>query len=357
MTFMSIYRFNEKGSTAFANALAELARLEAPADADFAKIQNLSAEGSLIEAIDERCSLPEGPFGSRHELCLGIYFAIKGTSLITNFDSTDSFWSWISARYFDELTCFTSKDGSARRKLSKERESPAYIWSRSYKKAYRHRLGHGIFMIHHLGEVLAKPMLLSHPGSMSDYCEQTFARVGSYREKAVIEAAHSIYYDGEKVLPGASSERRWALRHLHREVAQCLINYEMHEMTTDELLAFLPTSFRDKGFKAWSHDARMAVYLIHALPDSWYEMFDIPEAGSIQWLANRVGCTKRDLDQTLAELKVLHQITDASRGWLEIIDSSSKVHGLDVLLRAIASVISGDAKDKDLYVLSSLDLI
>jgi len=355
LNFITMYRFNKKGSTEFANVLAELAGIEAPVDADFSKIKQLSADSSLIEVIDERCILPVGPFGSRHELCLRIYEAIKASPVITSFDPTDSFWSWLSARYFDELTCFAAKDGSIRRKLSKERESPAYIWSRSYKKAYRHRLGHGVFMIHHLGEVLAKPMLLSHPGSMSDYCEQTFARVGSYKEKAVIEAAHSIYYDGAKVLPGASSERRWGLRHLHREVAQCLINYEMHEMSTDELLAFLPTSFRNKGFKSWSRDAKMSAYLIHALPVSWYDLFGISGEGAVHWLADRIGCTKRELDQTLAELKALLDNKGASRGWVAIIQSASEVHGFEVLSKAIASVILGEAADEELKVLTSLE--
>jgi hypothetical protein len=170
----------------------------------------------------------------------------------------------LTSRYFEELTTFSRKDGSTIRKLSKEREAPAYIWHSNYKKAYRHRIGHGVFMIHNFGERLARPMLLSHPGSMSDYCEQTFARVGSYKEKAVIEAAHSIYTDEGMAIRGASSGRRWGLRHLHREVAQCLVNYEMHEMNTDELLAFLPADFKKRGFLSWVPDAKLAASVIEA---------------------------------------------------------------------------------------------
>jgi len=244
-----LYRFNSNGSAAFANALAELSANPEPTDSDYEKIKQLSLNRDLLIEINDQCNLPTGPFDTRFEICSQIYDAIKDSSVIKNFNSSDSFWSWLSASYFDELTTVPSRNGLNQRKFSKEREAPAYIWHHSYKKAYRHRLGHGIFIIHHLGKALTKPLLLSHPGSMSDYCEQTFARVGSYKEKAVIEAANSIYFDGEKVLPGASGEKRWALQHLHREVAQCLINYEMHEMSADELLSFLPTSFKQQDFR------------------------------------------------------------------------------------------------------------
>lgn len=354
---MTMYRFNDEGSVAFANALADLARIEAPVEADFLKIKSLASDVSLIRAIDGNHVLPVGPFATRYEMCLRIYNAIKATSLIVNFDPTDTFWSWISAWYFDDLTCVAARDGSVRRKLSKERESPAYIWSRSYKKAYRHRLGHGVFMIHHLGEVLAKPMLLSHPGSMSDYCEQTFARVGSYKEKAVIEAAHSIYYDGEKVAPGASSERRWGLRHLHREVAQCLVNYEMHEMGTDELLAFLPASFKNKGFKAWSRDAKLVAYLIHSLPATWHDLFAVPEQESLQWVADQIGCTRRDLDQTLAELKAVDGNDEEGRGWVAVLDSFAKKYGQEAFFKAIAALIHGKATALEQGMLSAVDAI
>ena len=352
---MNMYRFNNEGSVAFANGLADLSRIEAPVDADFAKIKDLASDASLISAINGGHILPAGPFASRYEMCLRIYNAIKTSSLIVNFDPTDSFWSWLSAWYFDDLTSFTFKDGSIRRKLSKERESPAYVWSKSYKKAYRHRLGHGVFMIHHLGEVLAKPMLLSHPGSMSDYCEQTFARVGSYKEKAVIEAAHSIYYDGEKVAPGASSERRWGLRHLHREVAQCLVNYEMNEMGTDELLAFLPPSFKNKGFNAWSRDAKLVAYLIHSLPATWHDLFPVPQQGSVQWVADQVGCTKRDLDETLAELKAIDGNPAGDRGWVDVLESLAEEHGSEFFFKAVAAVILGKATSLEISMLSAVD--
>ena len=352
LTF-TMYRFNDKGSADFANALAELSKMEAPVDADFLKVRQLAVDPSLIQVIDGDYLLPVGPFTSRFDVCSRIYNAIKSSAVIRNFDPTDSFWSWLSAWYFNDLTSVVSSDGSVRRKLSKERESPAYIWSKSYKKAYRHRLGHGVFMLHHLGEVLAKPMLLSHPGSMSDYCEQTFARVGSYKEKAVIEAAHSIYFDGEKVLQGASTERRWGLRHLHREVAQCLINYEMHEMTTDELLAFLPASFKNKGFKAWANEAKLSAYLVHKVPNGWHEMLGIPEGGALQWLADRIGCTKRDLDQTFAELKVLVD-NKRDQGWLATIEAAALVHGEKPLLRAIVSAIVGSPDKSDARILTSV---
>lgn len=335
-------RFNDKGAALFANALARLTELPEPTEQDFVFIRSLASNRDLCEDIDDAKPLPAGPFKDRFELCSKIYHAILETEVIEEMDPTDTCWSWLTARYFNELTTYARKDGSPCRKLSKEREAPAYIWHSNYKKAYRHRIGHGIFIIHNLGETLARPMLLSHPGSMSDYCEQTFARVGSYKEKAVIEAAHSIYTDEGKAIRGASSGRRWGLRHLHREVAQCLVNYEMHEMNTSELLAFLPADFKKRGFLSWVSDAKLAAYLMLKLPDSWQSLFsedDQDRAKTV--LCNLIGCTKADLNSTLAEAQALDDEED-DRKWLGSLEEIAEEFGDDDLHVTLAAMITED---------------
>ena len=205
-------------------------------------------------------------------------------------------------------------------------------------------------MIHNLGERLARPMLLSHPGSMSDYCEQTFARVGSYKEKAVIEAAHSIYLQDGVVVPGASSGRRWGLRHLHREIAQCLVNYEMNEMNPNELLAFLPSHFQARGFMKWTSDAKICAYLMLKLPDSWHKLFseDDQEEATLA-LCNQIGCTKTDLKNTLAEAEALNDETD-DRRWLGELESIAEDYDVGEFHLALASMLTkdGEARNNDI---------
>lgn len=335
-------RFNEKGAALFANALAQLTASPEPTEQDYIFVRSLASNRDLCEDIDGAKQLPAGPFKDRFELCSKIYHAISETEVIEDLDPADTCWSWLTARYFNELTTYVRKDGSPYRKLSKEQEAPAYVWHSNYKKAYRHRIGHGIFIIHNLGETLARPMLLSHPGSMSDYCEQTFARVGSYKEKAVIEAAHSIYTEDGKAIRGASSSRRWGLRHLHREVAQCLVNYEMHEMNTNELLAFLPADFKKRGFLSWVPDAKLAAYLMLKLPDSWQSLFaedDQDQAKGV--LCDLIGCTKADLSNTLAEAKALDD-EESDRKWLGNLEEIAEEYGDDDLNITLAAIITED---------------
>jgi hypothetical protein len=156
-------------------------------------------------------------------------------------------------------------------------------------------------MIRHLGKELSKPMMLSAPGSMSDYCEQTFARVGSYREKTVIEAAHSIYFDGKRVLPGSSGERRWALQHLHRDVSQYLVNYELHEMHKEELLEFLPSGFKKQGFKKCDSQAKLMAAFIATYDEDWASLIsEEPGDNTIETIAEQLGCKAKTL-QTLVK--------------------------------------------------------
>lgn len=335
-------RFTEKGSAIFANAIANLCSLDAPTEQDFVFIRSLASNREICQGIGGAKQLPAGPFSDRFDMCSRIYNAIKETEVIRNFNPKDSCWSWLTARYFEELTTFSRKDGSTIRKLSKEREAPAYIWHSNYKKAYRHRIGHGVFIIHNLGETLAQPMLLSHPGSMSDYCEQTFARVGSYKEKAVIEAAHSIYTDEGMAIRGASGRRRWGLQHLHREVAQCLVNYEMHEMNTDELLAFLPAEFKKRGFLSWVPDAKLAAYLMLKLPDSWQSLFAEDDQDQAKTaLCNLIGCSKADLNSTLAEAQALDDEED-DRKWVGQLEDIAEESGDDDLHITLAAIITED---------------
>lgn len=299
---MPLYSFNSSGQNAFIEALARLRDFDHLSADHIAGIKALASSPALTEMVDKKVSLPEGPFPTRYDLCYKLHDALEDSIAMERLKPGDGIWSWLSAYYFEELTTFTSKGGKTKITISKEQEFPAYVWNTNFKKAYRHRIGHGIFMIRHLGKELSKPMLLSAPGSMSDYCEQTFARVGSYREKTVIEAAHSIYFDGKRVIPGSSGDRRWALQHLHRDVSQYLVNYELHEMKKEELLDFLPQSFKKQGFLKSDTEAKLIAAFIATHDDSWISLISDESAEDpVETIAEQLGCKAKDLHSLIKE--------------------------------------------------------
>lgn len=299
---MPLHCFTTNGQNAFIEALARLRDVEHLNAEHIAGVKALASSPALTEMADKKVSLPEGPFPTRYDLCSRLYDALEDSVALERLKPGDGIWSWLSAYYFEELTSFTTKAGKTKISISKEQEFPAYVWNTNFKKAYRHRIGHGVFMIRHLGKELSKPMMLSAPGSMSDYCEQTFARVGSYRERTVIEAAHSIYFDGKRVLPGSSGERRWALQHLHRDVSQYLVNYELHEMKKEELLEFLPAGFRNQGFLKWDTQAKLIAAFIATHDDSWKSLISEDSAEDpVSTIAEQLGCTAKDLQALIKE--------------------------------------------------------
>lgn len=295
---MPLHSFTSSGLNAFIEALARLRETEHLSVDDIASVKALAGSPAYTEMVDKKVHLPEGPFPTRYDLCVKLYDVLADTVAMDRLKPGDGIWSWLSAYYFEELTSFTTKGGKTKISISKEQEFPAYVWNTNFKKAYRHRIGHGVFMIRHLGKELSKPMLLSAPGSMSDYCEQTFARVGSYREKTVIEAAHSIYFDGKRILPGSSGDRRWALQHLHRDVSQYLVNYELHEMNKEELLDFLPPSFKNKGFLNSDTEVKLVAAFIATHDDSWKSLMSCE---SVETIAEQIGCEIHDLKALIKE--------------------------------------------------------
>jgi hypothetical protein len=295
---MSLHSFTSSGLNAFIEALGRLRAIEHPSAVDIAGIKALADSPAYTEMVDKQVQLPEGPFATRYDLCVKLYDVLDDTVAMERLKPGDEIWSWLSAYYFEELTSFTTRGGKKKISISKEQEFPAYVWNTNFKKAYRHRIGHGIFMIRHLGKELSKPMLLSAPGSMSDYCEQTFARVGSYREKTVIEAAHYIYFDGKRVIPGSSGDRRWALQHLHRDVSQYLVNYELHEMKKEELLDFLPPSFKNQGFLKSDTEVKLMAAFIATHDDSWKSLMDCE---SVETIAEQLGCKIDDFQALIKE--------------------------------------------------------
>lgn len=295
---MSLFSFNAAGLAKFREELEALASIAAPSKADFQRVASIANEDRYKQLIEPDISLPSGAFRTRYELCKALFDKLEHSSVIRDLNPSDSVWSWLTCYYFEVLTSRQGKSKSS--PFSKETGFPAYIWdANSFTKRYRHRIGHGVYMIKHLGPELSKPMLLSEPGSMSDYCEETFARIGSYRERSVIEAANSLYFDpdSERIVPGCSkNDRRWGLIHLHRQVAQYLINYELHAMSKEELLGFL--DFRFQLCANPDVPAKVVAFFIAGNVRDWKDQLvgkGIKDPECL--IASQLGCTKSTLEK------------------------------------------------------------
>lgn len=348
---MPLHSFTSSGLNAFIEALVRLREIEHLSPAHITGIKALANSPACTEMVDKKVQLPEGPFATRYDLCVKLYDALDDTVAMERLKPGDGIWSWLSAYYFKELTSFTTKGGKTKISISKEQEFPAYVWNTNFKKAYRHRIGHGVFMIRHLGKELSKPMLLSAPGSMSDYCEQTFARVGSYREKTVIEAANSIYFDGKRVIPGSAGERRWALQHLHRDVAQYLVNYELHEMQKEELLNFLPPSFKNKGFLNSDTEVKLMAAFIATHDDSWKSLI---ACESVETIAEHLGCKIKDLKALIKEasdrVNAPRQGKESKSHWANQFEGFVRrrnIHAEDIAFSMRKLLVKNDLDDSD----------
>jgi hypothetical protein len=291
---MDLCAFNPVGLSRFQAGLKNLAGMSPRTVGDFDRIRDIAQDETLRVVAVQNVRLPRGPFLNRFEMCSRIYDALRETVALDQLSAGSRIWDWLSAYYFTDLTTTRSATGTLRRDMSKEDSFPAYIWDRDYKKFYRHRIGHGLYMIHRLGKELSKPMLLSQPGSMSDYCEHIFARTGSYHERAVIEAANSIYFDGDKIIAGSTEERRWALQHFQREIAQYRMNFEFSVMTKEELLELVDKRFKKRAFKDWLGPGRAIASFI-ALNPNWVTALNLPVDCPEEAAAEQIGCMERDL--------------------------------------------------------------
>lgn len=349
---MSLFSFTHEGEHAFEDALKALSSIDKPTDADYEQVRALADVEALRSIVEVNVHLPEGPFETRFDLCSRLFDALEHTEAVSRLNPGDGLWSWLTAHYFNELTTFTTKSGKTKRWQSKEKEFPAYIWRDSFEKGYRHRIGHGLFMIRHLGKDISKPMLISPPGSMSNYCEQTFARIGSYRERTVIEAANSIYFDGHRILPGSAGERRWALQHFHREVAQYLLNYELHQMTKEELLDLLDRRFKDKAFRDWDTPCKVVAGYIALNASEWVEqLLDDPADNPLEAIAEQLGCKASDLsklvDQASARLAKSPKKRAVETHWADRFCSHIKKNRVksSLLTKSVRKLLVGASSD------------
>jgi hypothetical protein len=73
-------------------------------------------------------------------------------------------------------------------------------------------------------------------------------------------------------------------------------------MKPDELLDFLPSSFKKKGFINWSAQAKVVAAFIATHDGIWKDLLgEEPAADPIELFAEQIGCTEKDLSKLIKE--------------------------------------------------------
>lgn len=232
---VSIRKFNEKGITAFEQAISQL-RIGETNVID----ENLLFHEDLSETFEPVINISKGSFKTKKEL---VQYLCESLNLKSNrelyYDS--ELWTWLSAYFFDTLC---PADSNGKRKV---KENAFYILQdpKHYNKFYRHLLAHFCRLYNELGES-SKIFLIGDFSKRGEMTEQ----FGAYQEiclnKGIIDMANIYYWDGQKnaLKRGASGKSGGSARRLMRIIRQYQLTYDINSMNSEMLIKIMPLEFK-----------------------------------------------------------------------------------------------------------------
>jgi hypothetical protein len=150
-------------------------------------------------------------------------------------------WSWLALFYFDQI----APPGADGKRMP--REDYHYIPARGSWYQYRHLLSsaYEIYSTHgERGRIILHPPVNQH----GRFAWQLAWRRDLITNRGLIEAIDRLYWDAKKKRPkrGASVEERGGSLHRFIDVVQQLdLNYDLHGMTAEQIIALLPEEFEE----------------------------------------------------------------------------------------------------------------
>jgi hypothetical protein len=147
-------------------------------------------------------------------------------------------WSWLALYYFDQLSP-VGADGKRR-----PRENYHYIPGTERRGRDRHLLANPYRLYRMHGEharVLLYPAVHQH----GQFVYDLGYRRDFLTNRGLIEAIDALYWNARSKRPkrGAASDRPGSLRRLIAVLQQLELNYDLYGMSSDEILALLPSEF------------------------------------------------------------------------------------------------------------------
>jgi len=226
------------------NGIAEMRKfLSAVAgDPDLTLPDGFLTSPPTSEGLPVKINVTPQSFGSRLEAgkyLYGLFSAPEASGL----DRDPAIWAWLSCFFFDQL-CPKRKDGTRN-----PRAEARWIPSGHAFRYYRHLLG-GPYLIYKAFRDepdRAQIVLCGAVDSPGDFVEQLASRQDFVQNKAVIDAATSLYLSPESGKPkrGASPTQRkpGTLRRFVDVINQFDPVWDLYSIGTVELISKLPAEF------------------------------------------------------------------------------------------------------------------
>lgn len=233
---MKIRRLNSAGIDRFErfiDSITGLTALEVP----FAVLE----DPSLSDALDVDVSIEQRTFASRLEL--GEYlFARLANSGLRDVDSDAGMWAWLALFYFDVLCPATGPNG---KRMPGDR-ARWILDPENFQRYYRHLLAGPFRVVRAYSDAphLAMCVLCGPPDRPGEMVEQLASRQELVTNRAIIEAATKLYWNGNSGLKrGAGGKGAGSARRFAAVLQQFDVTFDLYELTCRELLDLLPCEF------------------------------------------------------------------------------------------------------------------
>lgn len=233
-----VRRFNNKGINAFRIYLDDF-RFEESVDLP----KNFVYNKRLTEIVHPEIELEKTGFGDKYEMAEYLYETLVEDSKIKNVWSDVGLWSWLSAFFFD----LVSPKKNGKRKPGEDYRHILEVakvgggWSRFY----RHLIACPVRLYDFL-EHNCRILLTSGFSEGGDFIEQFASRRDIISNRTVIKVLDKLYYDENTGLAKRGAQSRTRPGNHRRYlmlIDQLSLNYDIHSMTSDELIFLLPEEF------------------------------------------------------------------------------------------------------------------
>ncbi len=233
---MKVRRFTPAGAAAFSDFVLA-ARADAKAGLDIAPLpHNLIWNDELSAPADY--DLPEGEPIFSTKLAIGEFvssFVPESAHETAREDAP--LWTWLAARYFDQLT-------AGRRKIKEPR---AYLAGLTFQDFYRHLILGPYFVYSSAREDPSRVevLLYDEPTTMNEVMVQ----VGSYQtlmqNPELQKLLQRLYFDERRgrIKRGAGGKEAGSPRRLMTFIRQIELNFDLRSIGADQFWSMLPPEF------------------------------------------------------------------------------------------------------------------
>jgi hypothetical protein len=233
---IEIRAFNDDGTRRF-REYVESTRLASRSGQLPGSVPNDLLHGDEFSATTEY-RLPTLSGGFPDKIAIGSYFANAfPADHHHNLRLRANIWSWLAARFFDELT-------QGRRKI---KETRAYIAGISYQDFYRHLLLGPYYIFHSAKDdpERVRVLLYDEPTTMNEVMVQFGSYQTLMQNPALQRVVQRLYFDNARgrIKRGAGGKTNGAPRRLMDFLRQIELNFDLPSVAEDRIMQMLPREF------------------------------------------------------------------------------------------------------------------